>query len=132
MRWCPLQLPLYSVLVNTAFKRFLLIAGFAVAGVAAASAEDKASAATEKAKVSSAAEVDKAKEQLKKQSEAMLSERQKLIEQLKGASEEQRKSILEKLHQQQKDFIEAVRELGKQQRDEQRRLRESSGKTGGR
>lgn len=124
--------------MNTTVKRLLLAGAFAVAGVTAVSAADKPaadkSAAAEKAKAagSSSADIQKLIDQLSKQRDGMLADRQKLLDQLKGATEENRKKILEQMQQQQKDFAEAMRELGKAQRDEARKLRENSGRPGGR
>ena len=124
--------------MKTTLKRLLFAGAFAVAGVAVASAEDKAGAAksdaTGKAKATATAssDIQKLVEQFAKQRDTMLTDRQKLLDQLKGATEEQRKAIIERMQQQQKDFAEAMRELGKAQRDEARKLRENSGRPGGR
>jgi hypothetical protein len=130
--------------MNTTFKRLLLAGVFAVAGLAVASAADDKSSAkptpmplikpdTAKAvPMAASADVQKLIDQFSKQRDAMLADRQKLIDQLKGATDEQRKAILEQMQKQQKDFADAMRELGKQQRDDARKLRENAGKPGGR
>lgn len=57
--------------------------------------------------------------------DSMLADRQQLLNQLKSATAEQRKEILEKMQQQQKDLLDAQRALGKQIRDDMRKLRQS-------
>lgn len=64
-------------------------------------------------------------EQFNAKRDAMMAERQALLNQLKGATEDQRKAILEKMQAQMKDLLEAQRALGKQTRDEIRKLRQS-------
>lgn len=118
--------------MHTTIKRLLLAGGFAIAGVAVASAADNASDKAKAAEAAAVADMQKAKEQFSKQRDAVLAERQKLIEEFKGATEEKKKEIIERMQKQQKEFAEAMRELGKQQRDEARKLRETSGKPGGR
>jgi hypothetical protein len=63
--------------------------------------------------------------QFKARRDAMLADRQALLDQLKTATADQRQAILEKMQAQQKDLIEAQHALGKQIRDEMRKLRES-------
>ncbi len=116
----------------------MIAAGLAVAG-SLCGGEDRAGAAAEKAKaavkataVDAAAEMQKAKDDFKNQTDAILAERQKLIDQMKGATEEQKKAIKAKLEEQMKHFADAMRELGRQQRDEARKMRENTARPGGR
>jgi hypothetical protein len=123
--------------MNTTLKQLLLAAGaLAVAGATLAVAADDGAARkpAEKAKPDAAANADVQKllDQFSKQRDAMLSDRQKLLDQLKTATEADKKLIMEKLQQQVKDFNETMRELGKLQRDEARKLRENAGRPGGR
>jgi hypothetical protein len=69
------------------------------------------------------ADMQKLADQVNAQSAKMLADRQALLNQLKGATEEQRKAILEKLKAQEKDLLDAQRALGKQIRDDLRKLR---------
>lgn len=57
--------------------------------------------------------------------DSMLADRQKLLEQLRTATVEQRKQILARMQAQQKDLLDAQRALGKQIRDEMRKMRET-------
>ncbi len=65
-------------------------------------------------------------DQFSKRRDSVLADRQALLEQLKNATADQRKQILEKMQAQQKDLLEAQRSLGKQIRDEMRKLRETT------
>lgn len=60
--------------------------------------------------------------------DSMLADREALLNQLKNATEEQRKAILDKIKAEQKDRIEEQRALGKQIRDEMRKLKPAAGK----
>ena len=51
---------------------------------------------------------------------------------MKKILQQMEQQMLQKMEQQMKDFADTMRELGKAQRDEARRLRESSGRPGGR
>jgi 4-aminobutyrate aminotransferase-like enzyme len=48
-----------------------------------------------------------------------------LLDQLKNATAEQKKAILDQMQAQQKDLLDAQRALGRQIRDELRKLRQS-------
>ena len=78
------------------------------------------------AAVSKSSDLSKLIDQFTKRRDSMLADRQALLDQLKNATAEQRKQILEKMQAQQKDLIDAQRALGKQIRDEMRKLREST------
>ena len=71
------------------------------------------------------AEVQKAMDQFSAKRDAMIKEHQALFEQLKSATAEQRKAILDQMQAQQKDLLEAQRALGRQIRDDLRKLRQS-------
>ena len=151
-----LQLQISPSHMNTALKRLLLAGGLAAASVTLVAAADEkttgpkempatvpdnakivpmpASSAdkTKVAQLTTSPEVQKLVDQFGKQRDTILANRQKLIDQLKGATEEERKAIIEKLQQQQKDMADQMRELSKLQRDEARKQRENSAKPGGR
>ena len=74
----------------------------------------------------SSSDLSKLIAQFNKRRDSMLADRQALLDQLKNATAEQRKQILNKMQAQQKDLIEVQRALGKQIRDEMRKLREST------
>lgn len=63
--------------------------------------------------------------QFKSKRDAMLADRQALLNQLKNATEDQKRAILAKMRARQKDLIDEERALGRQIRDEMRRLRET-------
>ena len=88
------------------------------------------SAAKEKSREGTltAAEIQKLVEQVNAQREKMIADHDALARQLKVATDENRKAILDQMHEQKKAFEEAQSELHKQIRDEQRRLRQSAGK----
>ena len=62
--------------------------------------------------------------------DTILANREALLNQLKNATAEQRKAILEKMQAQQKDLVEAQRALGRQIRDEMRKLPTAPSSTG--
>ena len=68
--------------------------------------------------------------QFKSRRDTLLADRQALLNQLKNATAEQRAAILEKMQAQQKDLIEAQRALGRQIRDEMRKLRQTTAPAG--
>jgi hypothetical protein len=78
------------------------------------------------------ADVQKVMDQFSAQRDAMIADHQKLIDQLKTATAEQRAAIMAQMHEQQKGLLEAQRVLGKQIRDDLRRLRQSQPAGGGR
>ena len=99
-----------------------LIALSAMGGVvrAAGTAPAPSPAAT-----ASSPDLQKLIEQFKSRRDAMLADRQALLNQLKNATEDQKHAILEKMRARQKDLIDEERALGKQIRDEMRRLRDT-------
>jgi Skp family chaperone for outer membrane proteins len=72
-------------------------------------------------------------DQFKAQRDEMMAARRVLLERLKTATEEEKKAILEQLKAEQQDRVEEQRALGKQIRDELKKLREErkGGSTGG-
>ncbi|MSU23724.1 MAG: hypothetical protein EXS32_07870 [Opitutus sp.] len=99
----------------------LLLAGASVSGAAETPAAAAATAGTQKL-------IDR----VKAQGDQVIADRQAMIDQLKNATAEHRKAILEKMQAQQKDLLDAQRALGKQIRDELRKLRQSQPAPGGR
>lgn len=73
-----------------------------------------------------AADLQKLIDQFKARRDKMLADHQAFLDQLKNATEDQKKQILEKMQAQQKDLMEAQRALGKQIRDEMRKLRQAT------
>lgn len=71
-----------------------------------------------------AADVKAAMDQFSAKRDAMLKDRQALFDQLKNATDEQRKAILAQMKAQEKDMLETQRALGRQIRDELRKLRQ--------
>ncbi len=57
--------------------------------------------------------------------DAMIADRAVKLDQLKNATAEQKKAILEQMQAQQKDLLEAQKALGRQIRDELRKLQQS-------
>jgi hypothetical protein len=57
--------------------------------------------------------------------DAMIKDRQALLDQLKNATADERKAILDQMQAQQKDLLETQRALGRQIREELRKLRQS-------
>ena len=95
----------------------LFVAAFLVVSGGLRAAETKAE--------KPAADVKSAMEQFNAKRDAMLKDRQALVDQLKNATAEQRKAILDQMQAQQKDLLETQRALGRQIRDELRKLRQS-------
>ena len=89
----------------------------APAPTAAAAAKDAAA---------SAANVQKLMQQFNTKRDAMIANRDALAAQLKSATEAEKKAILDKMETQQKELLEVQRALGKQIRDEKRKLRPSA------
>jgi hypothetical protein len=109
-------------------RKILLLATAIFFAAGAANAADRAEAAASKPEVAGQVSPDLQKliEQFKSRRDSMLADRQLLLDQLKNATVEERKQILDKMQTQQKQLVEAQRALGKQIRDEMRRLREST------
>lgn len=108
-------------------RRVLLISAVVIAtggGVRAAEAPVK----PEKPQIGtrmSASDLQKLIQQFNSRRDTLLASRQALLNQLKTATTEQRKEILQKMEAQQKDLLDAQRALGKQIRDDMRKLRQS-------
>jgi hypothetical protein len=116
--------PPSAAMINPRKLAALFVALVAMNGLAHAA---DAAAPQPKPATSSAAvpaDLQKLIEQFKARRDSLLADRQALLNQLKNATEDQRKAILEKLQNQQKDLIDQQRALGKQIRDEMRRMRE--------
>ncbi len=108
----------------------LLVAAFcAVAAMAraadAATKTDKNATAVKPEVMPVSADVKKSIEQFNAKRDAMIADRQAMLDQLKNATAEQQKAILATMQAQQKDLLEAQRALGRQIRDELRKLRQS-------
>ncbi len=71
------------------------------------------------------ADVKKATEQFNAKRDALIAAHDAQLEKLKNATAEERKVILEQMQAQQKDLLEAQRALGKQIRDDLRKLKQS-------
>lgn len=74
---------------------------------------------------SGSADLQRLMSQFNARRDALIADRDALVAQLKEATAEQRKAILEKMQAQQKLALEEQRALGRQIRDEMRKLRES-------
>jgi len=107
-----------------------LCAGAVVARAAEASVKAEMAAAKPEA-VAASADVKKSIDQFNAKRDAMIADRQAMLDQLKTANAEQQKAILATMQAQQKDLLEAQRALGRQIRDELRKIRQSQ-PTGGR
>jgi hypothetical protein len=106
----------------SSLKKPLLAAIFAVSVVFCA-AQTAPSAPT--AVKPQAADVQKLVDQFSAKRDTLIADRQALLNQLKGATAEQRKAILEKMQAQEKELVDAQRALGKQIRDDLRKLRQN-------
>jgi hypothetical protein len=109
---------------------WLLVAAFAAVGVGvrAADAPAKPTAnapAVAKPDKPAPADVQQAIDQFGAKRDTMIANRQALLDQLKNATAEQKKAILDQMQAQQKDLLDAQRALGRQIRDELRKLRQS-------
>ena len=72
-----------------------------------------------------ATDVKSAMDQFSAKRDAMIKDRQALLDQLKNATADERKAILDQMQAQQKDLLETQRALGRQIREELRKLRQS-------
>jgi hypothetical protein len=104
-------------------KTFLLTAAVLAAGTASFAAST-APARPEKPVITGTVDLQKLIAQFNSQRDAMLANREALLSQLKNATEEQKKALLEKLDAQQKDLLDQQRALGRQIRDEMRKLKQ--------
>jgi hypothetical protein len=76
------------------------------------------------------ADVQKLINQFSAKRDTLIADRQALVNQLKGATADQRKAILDKMQAQEKELVDAQRALGKQLRDDLRKLRQDQLATG--
>ena len=111
-------------------KPFLVAVLAASVGLCAAQTTSPAPPAVKPADVAKsvgaakAADVQKLIDQFSAKRDTLIADRQALVNQLKGATADQRKAILEKMQAQEKELVDAQRALGKQLRDELRKLRQ--------
>lgn len=100
-----------------------LVAAFAAAGlgVRAADAPAKPTAKPDKP---APADVQKAMDQFNAKRDAMIAARQAQLDRLKNATAEQTKALLDQMQADQKNLLDAQRALGRQIRDELRKLRQ--------
>ena len=80
--------------------------------------------AAKAAGASQPADVQKLIDRFSAKRDTLIADRQALVNQLKGATADQRKAILEKMKAQEKELVDAQRALGKQLRDDLRKLRQ--------
>lgn len=113
MRLAPIQLVVFVALATTA------------TGLRGADAKPNLPNAAITA-LANGSDIQKLIQQFNLRRDSLLSDRQALLNQLKSATAEQRKEILQKMEAQQKDLLEAQRALGKQIRDDMRKLRQSA------
>jgi hypothetical protein len=111
---------------------WLLVAAFVAAGVGVRAADAPAKPAVAKPDKPAPADVQQAIDQFGAKRDAMIANRQALLDQLKNATAEQKKAILDQMQAQQKDLLDAQRALGRQIRDELRKLRQSQPSGGNR
>lgn len=109
-------------------RKVLLMATTLLLAAGTTRAADKGAAPPPKPDVAASVSPDLQKllQVFKSKRDSLLADREALLEQLKNATAEQRQQILDKMQTQQKELVEAQRALGKQIRDEMRKLREST------
>lgn len=107
-------------------KLSLVLAALLACGGVTRAAEASRPATPAKPEIGTSADLQKLIDQFNTKRDTILADREALLNQLKNATEEQKKAILEKMQAQQKDLVEAQRALGKQIRDEMRKLRQTS------
>jgi len=112
-------------------KPFLVAVLAASVGLCAAQTPPSTPPAVKPADIAKAAgaaqsaDVQKLIDQFSAKRDTMIADRQALVNQLKAAATaDQRKAILEKMQAQEKELVDAQRALGKQLRDELRKLRQ--------
>jgi hypothetical protein len=112
-------------------KPFLVAVLAASVGLCAAQTPPSTPPAVKPADVAKAAgaaqsaDVQKLVDQFSAKRDTMIADRQALVNQLKAAATaDQRKAILDKMQAQEKELVDAQRALGKQLRDEFRKLRQ--------
>ena len=116
----------------SSLKKLLLVAVLAASvGLCAAQTTPPPPPAVKPADIAKAAgaaqsaDVQKLIDQFSAKRDTMIADRQALVNQLKAAATaDQRKAILEKMQAQEKELVDAQRALGKQLRDELRKLRQ--------
>lgn len=96
------------------------------AGVFAADAAPAPKAPKPNVPASANVDLQKLINQFNARRDTMLADREALMNQLKNATAEQRKAILEKVQAQEKDLLDQQRALGRQIRDEMRKLRQTA------
>lgn len=114
--------------MKTLRKTVFLVAAFTAATVGAVAADTPKPVAP-KAEAAST-DLQQLIAQFKSRRDALLADRQALLNQLKSATAAQREAILEKMQAQQKELLQEQRALGRQIRDEMRKLRQSSSPVG--
>ncbi len=102
----------------------LALAAWATAALGAESPPPSVPSGGDRPAVST--DLQKLIEQFKSGRETVLADRKALVDQLKNATAEQRKAILERMQSQQKELVETQRALGRQIRDEMRKMRQTS------
>ena len=111
-------------------KLFLVAVLAASVGLCAAQTTPSTPPAVKPADVAKAAgaaqsaDVQKLVDQFSAKRDTLIADRQALVNQLKAATADQRKAILDKMQAQEKELVDAQRALGKQLRDEFRKLRQ--------
>jgi hypothetical protein len=116
------------MIVRLLVRLMLLVAAFSAATALAADAPAKAEKNTAATKTDASpvsADVKKSIDQFNAKRDAMIADRAVKLDQLKNATAEQKKAILEQMQAQQKDLLEAQKALGRQIRDELRKLQQS-------
>ena len=108
----------------------LLVAGFTAAGMNVRAADAPAKPTTTppvaaKPDKPTPTDVKQAIDQFNAKRDAMIADRQAQLDQLKNATAEQKKAILDQMQAAQKYLLDAQRALGRQIRDELRKLRQS-------
>ncbi|WP_146180088.1 hypothetical protein [Opitutus sp. ER46] len=108
-------------------KTLLLIALLAATGmVRAANPEAPVINKSEMVTPGKPADLQKLMKEFSARRDAILADREAFMNQLKTATVEQRKEILAKMQAQQKELVEAQRAIGRQIRDEMRKLKLAS------
>jgi hypothetical protein len=109
-----------------AFRKFLLIGVALVATGGAWAADTGANATVKPATDIAGADMQKLKDQFSARRESLLADRQALLNLLKNATADQKKAIMEKVEAKQKELLDQQRALGRQIRDELRKMKQAS------
>ena len=109
-------------------RKLSLLVGIAIAATGSIRAADGSAkpAKPDMATNLSTADLQKLVQQFNQRRDTLLADRQQLVDQLKNATAEQRKQILAKMEAQQKELLDAQRALGKQIRDDMKKLRQTT------